>query len=73
MITVIRIKCTCKLYLVYIHAQISQHTHYVEFYTWLTHFVDLAVRVYQLYSLKMILWGLNHVGVTYSVNKVVTL
>ena len=36
-----------------------------------TRFVDLAVRVYQIYSLKMTLEGLKHVGVTCSVDKVV--
>ena len=37
-----------------------------------THFVDIAAGIYQLYSLKMTLCGLKHVGVTYCVNKVVT-
>ena len=32
-----------------------------------THFVDLAAEMYQLYSLNMALWGLKHVGVIYRV------
>jgi hypothetical protein len=37
-----------------------------------THFVELAARMYQIYSLKMTLYWLKHVGVTYSLNQVVT-
>lgn len=36
-----------------------------------THFVDLAAEAYQLYSMKMAIWGLKHVRVIYTVNKVV--
>jgi hypothetical protein len=36
-----------------------------------THFVDLAAEAYQLYSMKMAIWGLKHDRVLYSVNKVV--
>jgi len=32
-----------------------------------THFIDLSARMYQLYSLKMTLSWLKHVGLTYSV------
>ena len=34
-----------------------------------THFVDLAVEIYQSCSLRMAFWGPKHVGVTYGVNK----
>jgi hypothetical protein len=43
-----------------------------EIYIFFTHFVKLAARMYQIYCLKTTLYGLKHVGVTYSVNKVVT-
>jgi len=36
-----------------------------------TYFVDLAAEMYQFYSLRMVLWGVKHVRVTYRVNKVV--
>jgi hypothetical protein len=32
--------------------------------TSVTHFVDLAVKIYQFCSLKMTLWGPKHVAVT---------
>jgi hypothetical protein len=38
-----------------------------------THFVELVARLYEIYSLKMTLYGSKHVGQTYSDNKVVTL
>jgi len=36
-----------------------------------THFVELAAKAYQLYSMKMAVRGLKHDRVLYSVNKVV--
>jgi len=36
-----------------------------------THFVDLAGRIYQLYFLQITLRGFKHVGVKYDANKMV--
>jgi len=38
----------------------------------MTQFVALATRMLQIFSLKMILKGLKRVGMTYSINKVLT-
>jgi len=39
--------------------------------TLVTHFVAFAVQMYQMHSLKMTLQGVKHVGVTYSINRMV--
>jgi len=39
----------------------------------LTHFVELAAKMYQLYSLRMALWRLKYVGMIYSGNGILIL
>jgi len=47
--------------------------HYVHFYVLVAHFVAFAVEMYQIYFMEMTLYGSKNVGVTCSVNKVVSL
>jgi hypothetical protein len=46
-------------------------TYYTPSLILVTHCVELAVRMYQTYALKMTLSGLKHVGMTDILNKVV--